>query len=109
MTTYTVVFSPEAQDQLVHLYRYIANAASSKTAEDYTEAIVSECESLAVFPHRGTQRSDVSPGLRVTHYKKRAIIAYIAHPDQVVIVGLFYGGQDVETILHEPDADDHGH
>ena len=49
-----VVFSPEAEKQLVALYSYIAAAASPDIAAGYTEAIVSYCESLCTFPHRGT-------------------------------------------------------
>ena len=109
MTIVNIVFSPEAQEQLVLLYRYIANASSPKIAGDYTEAIVSYCESLVTFSHRGVQRSDVRPGLRVTHYKKRTAIAFIVNPDEVVIVGIFYRGQNFEVILHEPDSDDGGH
>ena len=58
-----VVFSPEAQDQLVDLYRYIASAASPAVAVRYTDAIVAYCESLNLFPARGTRRDDVRPGL----------------------------------------------
>ncbi|WP_424386684.1 type II toxin-antitoxin system RelE/ParE family toxin [Mycolicibacter algericus] len=42
-----VVFTPEAQGQLVELHRYIAAAASAEVAERYTEAIVAFCEELA--------------------------------------------------------------
>jgi hypothetical protein len=38
--TYSVVFTPEAQEQLVALYRYIATAASPEIAERYVSAIV---------------------------------------------------------------------
>lgn len=99
-----VVFSPEAQEQLVALYRYIAEAASPGIAARYTEAIVSYCESLRTFPHRGTIRDDVRPGLRITHYRKRAVIAFDVGAEMVSIIGVFYGGQDYETILQdEPD------
>ncbi|WP_408359757.1 type II toxin-antitoxin system RelE/ParE family toxin [Paraburkholderia sediminicola] len=37
---YTVVFTPEAQEQLLELYRYIAAAASPVTAERYISAII---------------------------------------------------------------------
>ena len=47
---YTVVFSPEAEEQLAALYGYIATAASPDIALRYTEAIVSYCESLCIFP-----------------------------------------------------------
>jgi plasmid stabilization system protein ParE len=48
---YTAVFTPEAQEQLVALYRYIAAAASPEIAERHTGAIVTYCESLQTFPH----------------------------------------------------------
>lgn len=101
---YRVVFSPEAQEQLAKLYRYIAEAASPDIAARYTEAIVSYCESLSTFPHRGTMRDDVRPGLRITNYKKRVVIAFDVDAELVSIIGIFYGGQDYETILQdEPD------
>ncbi|MBL8471600.1 MAG: type II toxin-antitoxin system RelE/ParE family toxin [Rhodocyclaceae bacterium] len=94
---YRVVFAPEAEEQLVALYRYIAAADSPEVAARYTEAIVSYCETLQAFPNRGSQRSDVRPGLRVTNYKKRTVIAYAVDADQVSIIGVFYGGQDAQT------------
>jgi plasmid stabilization system protein ParE len=103
--SYRVVFSPEAQEQLAELYRYIAEAASPDIAAQYTEAIVSYCESLRTFPVRGTRRDDVRPGLRTTNYKKRAVIAFDADADVVSIIGVFYGGQDHETILHDDTND----
>ncbi|MBS3911929.1 MAG: type II toxin-antitoxin system RelE/ParE family toxin [Hydrogenophaga sp.] len=107
---YRVVFSPEAQEQLAELYRYIADAASSDIAARYTEAIVSYCESLRTFPHRGTMRDDIRPGLRITHYKKRSVIAFYVDAETVSIIGVFYGGQDYETILQdETDDDSAGH
>ena len=41
------------------------------------------------------------PGLRITHYKKRAVIAFDVDADVVSIIGVFYGGQDYETILQD--------
>jgi plasmid stabilization system protein ParE len=102
---YRVVFSPEAEEQLAGLYRYIAAAASPSVAARYTEAILSYCESLCTFPHRGTLRDDVRPGLRVTHYKKRAVIAFDVTADLVSIIGVFYGGQNFEAALHENEED----
>lgn len=103
--SFRLVFSPEAEEQLAALYGYIATAASPDTAARYTEAIVSYCESLRTFPLRGTMRDDVRPGLRITNYKKRAVIAFAVDVEQVSIVGVFYGGQDYETILQD-DAQD---
>jgi plasmid stabilization system protein ParE len=100
---YQVVFSPEAEEQLAELYRYIAAAASPDIAARYTKAIVSYCESLNTFPQRGTRRDDVRPGLRITHYKKRAVIAFDVAGELVSVIGVFYGGQDYETLLSDDD------
>ena len=103
--SYAVVFSPEAEEQLAEQYRCIAAAASPDVAVRYTEAIVTYCESLRTFPLRGTMRDDVRPGLRITNYRKRAVIAFDVTGDLVSIIGVFCGGQDYETILRD-DADD---
>ena len=103
--SYRVIFSPEAEEQLAALYGYIAAAASPSIAARYTEAIVSYCESLRASPHRGTKRDDVRPGLRITNYKKRAVIAFAVDAEQVSIIGVFYGGQDYETILEDESGD----
>lgn len=104
--SHRVVFSPEAADQLLHLYTYIARAASPSVAARYTEAIVAYCESLNVFPHRGVQRDDIRPGLRITHYRKRAVIAFAVDAEQVSILGIYYGGRDYESLLRVESEDD---
>ena len=102
---YRVVFTPEAEEQLAALYGYIAAAASPDIAARYTEAIVSYCESLCTFPLRGTMRDDIRPGLRITHYKKRTVIAFDVDADQVSIMGVFYVGQDYEALLQNDSED----
>lgn len=96
-----VVFSPEAEDQLAELFHHIAEAASPGIAERYVNAIITYCESLDTFPLRGARRDDIRPGLRVTNYKGRTVIAFDLDAQQVSIIGVFYGGQDYETALQE--------
>jgi plasmid stabilization system protein ParE len=47
---------------------------------------------LQTFAARGVARDDLLPGLRITHCRKRTIIAYLLDRDVVSIVGVFYGG-----------------
>ncbi len=101
-----VVFSPEAEDQLSNLYRYIAVATSPGVAERYVNAIIRYCEMLETFPLRGAQRDDIRPGLRITHYKGRTVIVFAVEAQQVSIVGVFYGGQDYETALQDDIEDE---
>ena len=97
--TYTVIFTPEAQQQILELYRYIAHAASPMIAERYTNAIVTYCEELQTLPLRGILREDLRPALRITNYKKRAVIAFAVDAELISIIGVFYGGQDYTTAL----------
>jgi plasmid stabilization system protein ParE len=96
-----VVFAPEAEDHLVDLYFHIAAAASPEIAADYTDAIVQQCESLQTFPVRGALRNDIRPGLRVFGFRRRVSIAFEVTGDVVTILGIFYGGQNIDTAFDE--------
>ena len=45
------------------------------------------------------------PGLRITNYKKRVVIAFSVDTEQISNIGIFYGGQDYETILQVDSVD----
>jgi plasmid stabilization system protein ParE len=77
----------------------IAQAAAPITAERYVDAIVDFCMSLQTFAARGVAREDLLPGLRITHFRKRAIIACLLDDETVSIVDILSGGQDYETAL----------
>lgn len=94
-----IVFAPEAEAQLVALYRVIAAAASPAVAADYTQAVVTYCEGLTTFPLRGVRRDDIRPGLRVTSFRRRTVIAYGVDAERISILGVFHGGQDYESVL----------
>ncbi len=97
--TYSIVFSPEASEDLLGIYRYIAKEASPVIAQRFTDAIVNHCEGFREFPERAVRRDDIRPGLHVTNYKGRVVIAFAIDATTVSILGLFYGGRDYETLL----------
>ncbi len=101
---YGVAFSPRAREQLIALDEYFALAASPEIAARYTDAVADFCLSLATFPVRGIMRDDLRPGLRITNYRKRTVIAFAVETDarRVTILGIFHGGQDYEAVLQEP-------
>jgi plasmid stabilization system protein ParE len=74
---------------LVLLYQYISNVAPPKIANNYFNAIAGYYESLKNFPERGNKRDDIRLGLRTTHYKKHALIAFAAELNSVLIIGIF--------------------
>lgn len=99
----TVVFSPEAEEQLAELYRYISAASSPEAAARYTDAIVTYCEGLKTLPRRGTRRDDIRPGLRTTSFRKRVVIAFCVDAKLIAILGVFYAGRDYEAVLQNED------
>jgi toxin ParE1/3/4 len=82
----SVVFTPEAEDQLRELHHYIAAAGSAEVAACYAESIVAFCEGLGAFPLRGRARDDIRPGLRTIGFKRRVVIAFAVLGQTVVIV-----------------------
>lgn len=106
MNVYSVAFTPEAEDQLLELYRYIAGRSTPETASRYTGAIVEHCAGMRNFPHRGTLRDEIRPGLRTTHFRGNAVIAFVVDEPRlsVTIIGIFYGGRNYEELLQPKDA-----
>jgi len=96
-----VVYAPEAEDQLLALFFHIAAAASPEIAARYTDAIVSQCESLSTFPMRGARRDDIRPGMRVFGFRRRVSIAFEVTGEVVTILGVFYGGQNLEQVFED--------
>ncbi len=94
-----IVFSPEADAQLVGIYRFIAREASGVIAERFTASIVDYCEGFGTFPERGARRGDLLSGLRTVGFRRSVTIAFTVDEDTVTIVGFFYGGQDFEAAL----------
>ena len=96
-----VVYAPEAEAQLLALFFHIAAASSPEIAAKYTDDIVKECESLRTLPHRGTRRDSIRAGLRTFGFRRRVTIAFEVADDVVTILGVFYGGRDLDKAFEE--------
>jgi len=98
---YRIVYAPEADAQLIQLYRYIAQEASPATAQRFTDAIVDQCESLCRFPNRGTPRDDIRPGLRTIAFRPPK-----SSPGHHRLCGLRRCRDDPRHILWRPGLSD---
>lgn len=96
---FAVLFAPEAEAQLIALFRYIAREANPDIADNYVAAIIAHCEKLSDFPERGTPREDIRPGLRTLSFRRRVTIAYAFDGASVTILGIYYGGQDFAALI----------
>jgi toxin ParE1/3/4 len=73
MAPYRVIFLPEADAQLVAIYRRISGKTAPTVAR-FTGAIVDYCEKLETLPQRGTRRDELRPGLRTIGLRRRVTI-----------------------------------
>jgi toxin ParE1/3/4 len=95
--TREVIYSPEANDDLIELYNYIADRGAPNAALAYIERVDARCAGLADFPEQGIRRDDIQPGLRVVAFERRTAIAFHITPDIIVIDRIFHGGQNVDA------------
>lgn len=91
-----VDFAPEALQDLIRLYDWIADAAGPDTAFRYIGRIETYCRGLGLAAERGHRRDDIRPGLRIVGFERRVTIAFTVTESQVTILRLFYGGRDWE-------------
>jgi toxin ParE1/3/4 len=94
-----VLFSPEARNDLIALYDWIARAANPDIALSYVERIEAFCSRLSFASQRGHRRDDVRPGLRIVGFERRVTVAFTVEDSRVVILRLFYGGRNWEALI----------
>jgi toxin ParE1/3/4 len=94
-----VVFAPEAQDDLLRLTDWIAEAAGPDTALSYIDRLEAYCLSFDLASERGHLREDVRPGLRIVGFERRVTIAFVVDEATVTILRLFYRGRNWEAAL----------
>jgi plasmid stabilization system protein ParE len=97
--TYRIVFTPEARDQLDQLHAYISAAADLEIASGFVDGIIDHIAELSEFPNQGTPRDDLRPGLRTIAWRRRVTIPFMVEEIDVVVIGIFYGGRDFESLL----------
>lgn len=94
-----VVFAPEARDDLIAIYDWIARAAHPNTALSYVERVEAYCHGFSVASERGRLRDDIRPGLRIVGFERRITIAFTVGETRVVILRLFYGGRNWKALI----------
>ncbi|MBJ6723006.1 type II toxin-antitoxin system RelE/ParE family toxin [Bacillus sp. PR5] len=93
--------SPEAETDLVALYDWIAERASPDTALGYIDRLESYIRGFDYASERGTLRNDIREGLQTVGFERRVTIAFNVTAQEVIVLGLFYGGQNWQEALSE--------
>ncbi len=101
---YRVSFTRRAQADLHGLYDHLADRFGLTNAQRYVEQIEKTCLGLCTMPNRGTERSDLRPGLRTMGFRRRVTVAFRVKGDSVAILRILYGGRSVDLAF--PPAHD---
>lgn len=99
MKRYTVRFEPEARVDLDDIYFWIAEHGGVAVADRFTERLRTYCESLDVFPMRGSALDYAKPGARTVTFEQSVQIAFVVGDGRVDILRMTYRGRAVETLL----------
>lgn len=95
----TVEFTDEAKADLLNLYDWIASCASPEIALNYVERLEAYCKGFDIASERGTARHDIRPNLRIVGFERSVTIAFTVEDTRVIILRLYYGGQDWSETL----------
>lgn len=89
-----VIISPEAKQDLLDIYQWIANRASARTALAYIDRLEKHCLDFDLAAERGSPRDDVRPGLRVVGFERSLTTAFTVDEASVTILRLFRRGRN---------------
>lgn len=102
MKKYDVYLMPDAIKDLENIYGYISDKSGfPERAWAYIEKLRKKSHELKTAPLRGQQRKDLMGNLRITPIDKKAVAAFIVDEEKqaVIILNIFYGGRDYETLM----------
>lgn len=97
----TVVFAPEAQDDLSQIYDWLEKSTSSSTALSFIERIEAYCLAFDLASERGVRRDDIRPNLRVVGFKRTITLAFSIDDDTITFLRIFYAAKNWQNIFDE--------
>lgn len=101
-----VVYLPLAREDLRRIGQWITHRVSKRFAKGYLARIRDRIETLCNGSERGTLRDDVRQGTRVIGIMKSITIAFTVTERDVIVLRVFYGGQDRRRELSDENDDD---
>lgn len=101
--TYRVVRHPLVSRDLSTMAVFIGDYAGYDIAEQKIDQIEISLRSLCDFPHIGTIRNEIYPGLRVIPAAGNAVICFAVDEDEreVFVICITYGGADWEARVQD--------
>ena len=98
MATRRVLWSPEAEEDLVAIWRYVAQEASPDIADKQLILIDQATTTLREWPLAGRARDDVLPGMR-SLVARPYVVFYRVAGQGVEVVRVLHGRRDIDSIF----------
>jgi len=96
----SILWSPEALDDIDHLWDYYVHAAGRVTADKVLREIAKAVAVIDDFPLAGRARDEIRAGLRSLATAPQ-IVFYRLKDDRPEIVRVLNGRQDIEEIFSD--------
>jgi len=93
-----IVWSPEAEEDLIEIWSYLADQASPQVADTQLGAVENATVNLEHWPYSGRRRDSLLPGLRSVPAAPY-VIFYRVRGDAVEIVRVLHGRRDIDAIF----------
>lgn len=93
-----LIWSRDAEDDLLSIWRYGAEEWSPSLADDHERAVWRASLRLLELPHLGRSRDELITGLRSTLVDPH-VIFYNVTSDAIEIIRVVHGSEDVESIF----------
>lgn len=101
-----IAYRPSARGDLRAIGRWFTVRVSREFATSYLQRIRGRIDTLSYGSERGRLRSDLRKGLRIVAIMKSITVAFVVTDDTVIILRVFYGGQDWERALSADGGQD---
>jgi toxin ParE1/3/4 len=93
-----VDWSPEAEQDLLAIWNYVAREASPDVADEQLRSLDRACEALAQWPHSGRARDELFRGVRSIAVEAY-VVFYRVEDSAIEIVRILHGRRDVDAIF----------
>ena len=94
------VFSKEAENDLVEIYRYGFINYGENKADLYIKALKEKCQFIAVMPNLYPDRDEFNPPVKIHHHRKHLII-YVIENDAILIVRILHDRMDIQQHIEK--------
>ena len=103
--SYRIIKHPLVDDDIYEVAEFVASYAGPDIGFKKADQIVQVIDNLADFPHIGSIRTDLLPGLRAIPAGEKGVVCFIVNDDDksVFIVCVSYAGADWLTRVKERD------